>query len=97
MKTWNVKINVIVNPSLSREDIVAILQTEFDHPDIEFLVVSKVKEEKEDRFLRGFSLVKNNFIWWLHHIDTTPRDWRDDTFLWNLLSSQIEENECLVN
>ena len=97
MKTWNVKINVIVNPSLSREDIIAILQTEFDHPDIEFLVVSKIKEEKENRFLRGFSLIKNNFTWWLHHIDTTPRNWRDDTFLWNLLSSQIEENECLVN
>jgi hypothetical protein len=87
MKTWNVKINVIVNPSLSEEDIVAILQTEFDHPDIEFLVVSKAKEEKENRFLRGFSFIKNNFTWWLHHIDTTPRNWRDDTFFWNLLSS----------
>ena len=93
MKTWNIKINVIVNPSLSEEDIVAIPQTEFDHPDIEFLVVSKAEEEKENRFLRGFSFIKNNFTWWLHHIDTTPRDWKDNTFLCILLSSQIEENE----
>lgn len=87
MKTWNLEINIMVTPNLSEEEIVAILQTELDHPDIEFLVVSKIKEEKENRFLRGFSLIKNNFAWWLRHIDTTPRAWNDDTFFWNLLSN----------
>jgi hypothetical protein len=87
MKTWNLEINVMSTSNLSQEDIVAILQTELEHPEIEFLVVSKAKEEKENRFLRGFSLIKNNLTWWLHHIDTTPSSWRDDTFSWNLLSN----------
>jgi|694.fasta_scaffold85683_5 hypothetical protein len=87
MKTWNLEINIMVTPNLSEEEIVAILQTELDHPDIEFLVVSKIKEEKENRFLRGFSLIKNNFTWWSYHIDATPRAWNDDTFFWNLLSN----------
>jgi hypothetical protein len=87
MKTWNLEINIMVTPNLSEEEIVAILQTELDHPDIEFLVVSKIKEEKENRFLLGFYFIKNNFAWWLRHIDTTPRAWNDDTFFWNLLSN----------
>ena len=87
MKTWNLKVDIMVNPCLSQEDIIVILQTELDHPDIEFLSVSRIKEEKENGFLRGFTFIKNNFKWWLHHIDTTPRDWRDNTFFWNLLSN----------
>jgi hypothetical protein len=47
MKTWNLKINVMVSPNLSEEDIVTILQTELDHPEIESLQVSEIKEEEE--------------------------------------------------
>jgi len=47
MKTWNLKINVMVSPELSEEDIVTILQTELDHSDIESLEVSEIKEEEE--------------------------------------------------
>jgi hypothetical protein len=48
MKTWNLKINVMVSPNLSEEDIVTILQTELDHPEIESLQVSEIKEEEEE-------------------------------------------------
>lgn len=47
MKTWNLKINVMVSPNLSEEDIVTILQGELDHPEIESLEVSEIKEEEE--------------------------------------------------
>jgi hypothetical protein len=48
MKTWNLEINIMVTPNLSEEEIVAILQTELDHPEIESLQVSEIKEEEEE-------------------------------------------------
>lgn len=86
-RNWKIEISITTDESLSKEEIVSILQSEIDHSEIDYLFVSRIKEDVDNKFLRGFSFTWENFRWWVKHLDSRPSFWQDNKFFWNILCS----------
>ena len=85
MKIWRIEVKILADDNISEDKIISILE-EVNHPNIEYLVVSKT-EKYNNKFVGGFRYIWQNFKWWKIHIDSKPSILVSNSMFWEDLCS----------
>jgi hypothetical protein len=72
---------------LSEDDIICLLEG-VNHPSVKYVAVSRIDKYPDNRFLRGFIYLGQNFKWWRSHINPKPSLLIDDSMFWGILCSR---------
>lgn len=83
MKTRKIELEIGTADNFPIHQIMNLLE-DIDHPDIEYIAVSKVSKYSSNQFLNGFTDIWLNFLWWRSHLNPVPSQLKDNSMFWVL-------------
>lgn len=81
MKIRKVELEIGTDDNLPVYEIMNLLE-DIEHPDVQYIAVSKVSKHSSSRFLNGFTDIWLNFLWWRTQLNPVPSQLKDDSMFW---------------